>query len=374
MRKMGKKWILVGLLVVVVVIAGIFLTRIDPKKYYTNSFNNMKNYFITNVEAYSKDFTGDFDLKMKTTSLDSYKKLFADTEVSGNYGYSSQNKKLLLNLSSNYQNQKLLSGNVYVANEKEYFRVDDLLDNYYYQNMDKLDSLFNNANVDNNKNIINGLFDGVNNSLKDKYFDITKENKDKVVELKITGDNYKQFVTDLYSNLKGNNNFMNSLASLTGMSTSELSKAFDDDLNNVTSDDVLNIKTYLLNNKIDKISFYLKQNDGEYNIEFDKNNNNLITYNINSNKDNFKVDGNFTVSTTDTGSTLNLTINYDSVTYTLTNIIKYNQTFNAPDVSSAKNINDISESDSEELLNEVYNNINLIKFIQALYSLESDFN
>ena len=38
------------------------------------------------------------------------------------------------------------------------------------------------------------------------------------------------------------------------------------------------------------------------------------------------------------------------------------------------NINDISESDSEELLNEVYNNINLIKFIQALYSLESDFN
>ena len=374
MRKLGKKWILVGLLVVVVVIAGIFLTRIDPKKYYTNSFYNMKNYFITNVEAYSKDFTGDFDLKMKTTSLDSYKKLFADTEVSGNYGYSSQNKKLLLNLSSNYQNQKLLSGNVYVANEKEYFRVDDLLDNYYYQNMDKLDSLFNNANVDNNKNIINGLFDGVNNSLKDKYFDITKENKDKVVELKITGDNYKQFVTDLYNNLKGNNNFMNSLASLTGMSTSELSKAFDDDLNNVTSDDVLNIKTYLLNNKIDKISFYLKQNDGEYNIEFDKNNNNLITYNINSNKDNFKVDGNFTVSTTDTGSTLNLTINYDSVTYTLTNIIKYNQTFNAPDVSSAKNINDISESDSEELLNEVYNNINLIKFIQALYSLESEFN
>ena len=46
MRKLGKKWILVGLLVVAVVIAGIFLTRIDPKKYYTNSFYNMKNYFI----------------------------------------------------------------------------------------------------------------------------------------------------------------------------------------------------------------------------------------------------------------------------------------------------------------------------------------
>ena len=371
MRKLGKKWFLVGLVVVVViaVIAFILLNRIDPKKYYLNSFSNMKNYLIKNTDAYSKDFTGDFDLKMKTTSTDSYKKLFADTEVNGTYGYSSQNKQILLNLDSKYQNAELLSANVFLANNKIYYKSTGLLNNYYYSEMDKYDDLFNNANADNNKNIINGIMDGVNSSLKDSYFDDTKESNEKVVELKISGDNYKQFITDLFNNLKNNADFMKSYASLSGMSNSEITSDFDDTLTKITNDNELNIKTYLLNNKIDKVTLALKQGTDEINIEFNKNTN-LITYNISS-KD-YKADGNLTITSNDNGSGLNLVVNYDGMTYTLTTNVKYNQTFNAPNVSSALNINDITESDSETLLSGIYGNTTLIKFVQALYSLESE--
>ena len=364
---------MVGLVVVVViaVIAFVLLNRIDPKKYYLDSFSNMKNYLIKNTDAYSKDFTGDFDLKMKTTSTDSYKKLFADTEVSGNYGYSSLNKQILLNLDSKYQNAELISANVFLANNKIYYKSTGLLNNYYYSAMDKYDDLFNNANADNNKNIINGIMDGINSSLKDSYFDVTKENNEKVVELKISGDNYKQFITDLFNNLKNNADFMKSYASLSGMSNSEIISDFDDTLTEITNDNELNIKTYLLNNKIDKISLALKQDNDEINLEYNKNTN-LINYNINSND--LKADGNLTITSTDTGSSLNLVVNYDGMSYNLTTNVKYNQTFTAPIISGAQDINDITEDDSETLLSGLYNNQTLLKFVQALYNLESEIS
>ena len=373
MKKLGKKWLLVGLLVIVVigVIAFILLNRIDPKKYYLDSFSNMKNYLIKNTDAYSKDFTGDFDLKMKTTSTDSYKKLFADTEVSGNYGYSSLNKQILLNLDSKYQNAELISANVFLANNKIYYKSTGLLNNYYFSEMDKYDDLFNNANADNNKNIINGIMDGINSSLKDSYFDVTKENNEKVVELKISGDNYKQFITDLFNNLKNNADFMKSYASLSGMTNSEITSDFDNTLTEITNDNELNIKTYLLNNKIDKITLALKQDINEINLEYNKNTN-LITYNISSND--LKADGNLTITSTDTGSSLDLVVNYDGMTYTLTTNVKYNQTFTAPIISGAQDINDITEDDSETLLSGLYNNQTLLKFVQALYNLESEIS
>lgn len=364
---------MVGLVVVVViaVIAFVLLNRIDPKKYYLYSFSNMKNYLIKNTDAYSKDFTGDFDLKMKTTSTDSYKKLFADTEVSENYGYSSLNKQNLLNLDSKYQNAELISANVFLANKKIYYKSTGLLNNYYYSAMDKYDDLFNNANADNNKNIINGIMDGINSSLKDSYFDVTKENNEKVVELKISGDNYKQFITDLFNNLKNNADFMKSYASLSGMSNSEIISDFDSTLTEITNDNELNIKTYLLNNKIDKITLALKQDINEINLEYNKNTN-LINYNINSND--LKADGNLTITSTDTGSSLNLVVNYDGMSYTLTTNVKYNQTFTAPIISGAQDINDITEDDSETLLSGLYNNQTLLKFVQALYNLESEIS
>src|SRR5574344_1235218 len=124
-KKGFNKNILVISLVVVVALAVvlfILFNHVNPRKYYETGLNNLKTSLTTNVNKIKGNYTGVLDLSMATTSKDSVKKILGDIDLNLVYGYDYNNKSIVFNVKSNYQNDKLVNGNIYLANNKVYFR------------------------------------------------------------------------------------------------------------------------------------------------------------------------------------------------------------------------------------------------------------
>ncbi|MBQ3415189.1 MAG: hypothetical protein IJH39_07575 [Clostridia bacterium] len=323
MKKKGKAGLIISIIAIVLVIAllaiGIicFINDNKPNEFY-------KKMIYTNLDEYTSRLNNmDYEtvkanIKLKanveTNSNDIDKKILKiinNTNIELEEQMDFENKKFVVNLDSNYENEKLLTAQVYSDIEKEetYIALKNILDKNIKVNMDEIQGLEyystlkklfeNQVKSDKEKSdlkkSINILKKELGKAVKEEYCSSSKEELEvNNKKIKVTKNTIKmtqkQFNDELYTvinNLKNNKDFMNGFKD-----QDKIREAFDkvtenNQSNYIDEQSTIEINTYTQGfaKDIVKVSFNLNINSEETTLTFVKSDKNrydieLITRNI----------------------------------------------------------------------------------------------
>lgn len=280
--KKKKTGLVVGIIIFIVLLLGggffcykMFFAKNSIEILLDSAFKGLEMY-ITNSDYNS--MTGDFSVSMKFNSTDEETNqvfgIFNKLDLTGSYGVDYDKNIISFDLESNYDDKDLIDMNFYTEYGKGYIYLDGLYDKYIDMPIEGYSEMFN-RDITDSRNIIVGLKKAINESLKDEYFIIEKEDGITKTTLDLTGDNNKNFSKDFTDSLLNNKAYLESYA-----------KVFDKDIEEVKEEikELYEVDTdyegekYILYTKgvqfvkfegiSSNIKFIVNYNKGIYNYEF----------------------------------------------------------------------------------------------------------
>lgn len=280
--KKKKTGLVVGIIIFIVLLLGggffcykMFFAKNSIEILLDSAFKGLEIY-ITNSDYNS--MTGDFSVSMKFNSTDEETNqvfgIFNKLDLTGSYGVDYDKNIISFDLESNYDDKDLIDMNFYTEYGKGYIYLDGLYDKYIDMPIEGYSEMFN-RDITDSRNIIVGLKKAINESLKDEYFIIEKEDGITKTTLDLTGDNNKNFSKDFTDSLLNNKAYLESYA-----------KVFDKDIEEVKEEikELYEVDTdyegekYILYTKgvqfvkfegiSSNIKFIVNYNKGIYNYEF----------------------------------------------------------------------------------------------------------
>ena len=411
MKKKGKAGLIIAIIFVVLLIAllsiGVisFINDSKPDTFY-------KKMVDTNIDKYTsklKDMNYKtakanikLDANINTNSNEIDKKvvnIINKTDIELNAQMDLENKKFIVNLDSNYENENLLTAQAYsdLESEETYVFLQNLLDKYVKVDMNRiqgieyystLNELFENQiKSDKEKSALkksmNILKKELEKVIKKEYCSSSKEeieinnNKVKTTKntIKMTRKQFQEELNTLLNNLKNNKDFMNGFKD-----QEKIRKKFDNILSNqqnVYLDDQstieLNTYTQGFAKEIVKVSFIANNNDEESSFAFvkseqDKYDIELIT------RDRYENENKSIIGTlvfeekneNDGKAKLELDIEkFGKVELSIQYDVKYNEKIDDVDLSNSVELDNLTYSDGRKFL------ANLQK--SKLYGLISQF-
>ncbi len=385
-KKTKQKGLIIGgILLLVVLLLGMIiftLVSVKPKKIFTTSIDKVYSYVKENnntIETTSGKFTFTTDLHSKNTQEEKILDIVNNLILSIHYGVDIDNKKINMDLDSQYKNKELLKANLFVENENAYVFLNDLYSKYIQVPIEGFDEAFATMkNKDDYEIVLKHLKEALNKALKDDYFQ--KEN----TTLAIQGKNIKVTENKLILNEKNtkeiasilsvelnNDEFIKSVSKITTNSEEKIKERL-----NSLQDENKN-----LNSKNFTISIYTKGFQNEFmGIEF-KDEHDAITilkekkenysYLLKTNNETYK--GNVEIKTNKKDIYLKISLDTKEINGSITFDFINDETPNIPniDTSNAVLIDSLKDTDSIEILNNLQKNEGVVEFIQSITSLYS---
>lgn len=163
-----------------------------------------------------------------------------DFSLNSSYVENKKDKKGYINIDSYINNEKFLIIDSLFKDNKAYFKIKDVFDEYYYEDYDFI-SFLNNKSSDDIKYLLNIFKDSaVNNlnkqKLKEESTTIKLDNKDtkvRKISLEITENLVKNILKDSLTEIKNNPKAKGILIENTNMKESNINKLLDEILNNL---------------------------------------------------------------------------------------------------------------------------------------------
>lgn len=385
-KKTKQKGLIIGgILFLVVLLLGMIiftLVSVKPKKIFTTSIDKVYSYVKENnntIETTSGKFTFTTDLHSKNTQEEKILDIVNNLILSIHYAVDIDNKKINMDLDSQYKNKELLKANLFVENENAYVFLNDLYSKYIQVPIEGFDEAFATMkNKDDYEIVLKHLKEALNKALKDDYFQ--KEN----TTLAIQGKNIKVTENKLILNEKNtkeiasilsvelnNDEFIKSVSKITTNSEEKIKERL-----NSLQDENKN-----LNSKNFTISIYTKGFQNEFmGIEF-KDEHDAITilkekkenysYLLKTNNETYK--GNVEIKTNKKDIYLKISLDTKEINGSITFDFVNDETPNIPniDTSNAILIDSLKDTDSIDILNNLQKNEGVVEFIQSIASLYS---
>ena len=351
MKRKSKILIIVVLLLVALSIAGVIIfinmSKVDPKKYYETKMNELSTFLKKEVEKSKQSFSGQLGIKFKNKDI-------SDLGLNINYSYDYERQKEFINYILTTKGKDLVDGNIYIANKKAYLNIKNVVDNYYFIDLEDNKEFLEQSMPQDFISMIQSGLNVLKKTLKDDNYSYVNENKEKKVILKITEDKYIDFVKQLIINLRADQEFVNNCSKVFDKKNSEIKEEITKLIDEDYKPKNIVVTTYLKDKDIDKINIDITGMDINYNMLINKTSNNSysITLKEKIKEEEKVINGMLTVN----NGNLIININYDDVVLNISNNIKYNETLKEPDITSAKDINILTEYDFENIFNTIFSN------------------
>lgn len=281
-------FVIIAIVIIAAIVGGyIFITSSNPQKVFVSQVNKTIDTYKSGLQQKQDKVNTTITLSGKAeaqenSAMQSSLQVLNDAKITLNVQADMNSKKSNVNLDIDYQNEKLLSGNIYYADGDEniYVFVKDLFDKYFKINLNTV--IQDEAQREQIKGLLQGKATGVEkinvskaaeilkneitSKLQGKTF--TKEKIDGLNKntLKLTSIELTQMIKDIATNLKNNQEFLgcfeksNDVASVLDSITSELNKGNPSDKN------VMEISIYtkgFLVQKIQKVEVKLMTGEEE---------------------------------------------------------------------------------------------------------------
>ena len=372
MRNNSKKLIAIILIVTVLIGLGVFLyiyfSKVDPKRYYEGVMNNISSNLKKEVEKTKQNFNGTLYIKYKDDVI-------KETGLNVKYSFDYERQKQQLDLSLLYDNNSI-DGNVFISSNRAYLKLKNVFDNYYYLNIEDYAAYTQQSMPSDFADAVKSGLNVLKQTLKDENYDYISENGEQKVVLKISEDKYVEFVKAYISNLRNNQEFVNNVSKVTEETNTEVRENLNKMLNEEYTPRNITITTYLKNRKAYKVVVSDTKekivntttidiiNDKTYNVEF--------VNKLDDKENKVKV-----IITKDGNNTL-INANYEDKSINISNNIEYGKALEDPNTSNSKDLSTLSDTEQLVLMNKIYTNENIKKFITAvtkeLFSVSGGFD
>lgn len=371
--------------IIIIIVIFILLTILGIGLYF---LSKPKNMLLLSVQKYISDLgTGkdvnsissnynlSFEMKSNDEEMNNLFNIYNNLKLSGLYEIDLNKKIANIEIGSTYKDKTLLNGSIYLEDNNYYLLLEGIYDNYikYPNNKITNNNVSNDVDKKDITNVINGFKNSIKHSIKDEY--LTK-NKEKVtinnkeynlnkITLTIDKNNFKPIMKDIFTYLKNDKNFVNSM---NNNSKEDIVTKIDDILNNL---DKLNEEDILIEIKI---NFYIKSFTNELlKLEIKNNmsgveifNFNMIENNVDmfiKEKDNV-INLKYTKNNNDnivelSNQEVSMKINYNIDT-------KYNKTIINKDVSKSIELDKLTDKEQEEITNKLMSQEGLNEFTKDL--------
>ena len=359
--------ILVLALIGVTSIKFIFENQNPVKALVTNTFE----YLEGNIKDYSQ-VSGTFALKVNGNSNDNdANEIFAmlnKIDLEGTYGVDLDNKIISLDLKSNYDKEKLLNLNLYAENGIGYVYLEDIYDKYIKTDIENYDDMFKKTNKEDYKVILKSMNKAINNSLKDDYFETSKETVDgkKLTKtmLNLNTENQETLKNDILNSLLEDSEFLKSAATITEKTEDEIKENIQDEIDTKVESSGATLTIYTEGNKFVKLELKQESDTMEITKESDK----IYNYSITS--DNETYSGTVKVTKQNENTTVSFSVKDNTNTsyeVTLTTSVQYNKEISKKSIDKSIDYKDLTDEDTSTIYSNILKN-------EGITNLLTDFS
>lgn len=383
MKKNKKKGIIIGGIVVVLLLLigtlTYFLMPIKPKKVFTTAIQEVYEASKSNFNnLFGGKYTFSTDIHSDNKEIEKILEIVNRLNISMDMGVDAKNKKMHIDLDSNYNNKELLKASMDVLDNNAYVFLNDVYNKNLLVPIEEMDEMFSlMENLKDYEIVLKHFKNALNESLKDEYF--TKENKNitlngksvKVTENKLILDekNQKELAYALSDELN-NEEFIESFSRISDMDKEEVKEMLQEMKENVELEDgILYVSIYTkgINNEFAGIEF----KDNKDTISILRNTKTNYSYEIKVEDKDYKGDIEAIIKDND----MNLKVSFDieGISGSVKMDFVENKKVSLPeiDTKNAISIENLSESEAMEILNNLQNKEGIVELIQTITSINS---
>lgn len=374
--KNNKRPILVVIIVLLLCVAlGLggytYFKKSSPKEIFTTSINKVFNSIdLRKISSQKANYKFGLSVNVKTNDI-AFKDLLDivnGISINGNLGIDSSNKEALLKIETKYNSKDLLSGNVYISNNKGYLYLNNLFNKYISTDEIDVDDLFvQNTNVDAYEKVIKSVKVAINNSLKDEYFSKEKEGDLTKYIFDLSALNSKKIVESIVFELKDNSDFIQGMKDALEISKDDVLEMLDSLKEDILEDGYdYKIVAYAKGTKFEKLEITsnskkdvkvvitLNENK-KYTISLHEDENTKYEFSVTVDK---QTDGtNYIIETDIEGINLKVNVFYG---------VKYNEDIEKVNITNSVDVNDLTSNDLETIMENISENETLQELIDAI--------
>lgn len=382
-KKNKKKGLIIGgIVVVLLLLVGTltyFLMPVKPKKVFTTAIQEV-------YEASKSNFNGIFggkytfvtDIHSQKENEEKILEIINNLKISMDYGMDAKSKKMHITLDGDYKDKELLQATIDVQESNAYVFLQDIYSKNLLVPIEGMDEIFKMLEKMNEYEVIlKHVKNALDKSLKEEYFSkenatITLNGKSvKVTENKLILDekNQKELAYSLSDELN-NEEFIESFSRISEMDKEEVKEMLKDMKENVELEDgtlYVSIYTKGINNEFAGIEF----KDNKDTISILKNTETNYSYEIKVDDKNYKGDVDIKIKDKD----VNMKVSFDieGISGSVTMNFVENKKVSLPeiDTTNAIPVENLSESEAMEILNNLQNKEGIIELMQTITSLSS---
>ena len=247
------------LVAVIGVIIYLYFSNGCAKDIYFDAIDNVKDALVENtVDSKVYEIKGNMDIEMSSnnTADDSQSLINIINNLDITYGmeFDVKNQKENIDLGLLYKDSKVADVSLNVLNDSIFVNLGSLYDKSIKVDSEELGQVWQSANYDDTKTLINELSEVLKNNLKDEYFTQNKEtikinNKDVKTNkyvLNIEGKEIYEFENGVIEDIKKNDKLVKILANMLYISSDEVIDELDAIQSDLEKDEdaVIRIETY----------------------------------------------------------------------------------------------------------------------------------
>ncbi len=384
-KKINKKGLIIGgIVVVLLLLIGVltyFLMPTKPKKIFTTAIEKVYDTAKENSQVddlLTGKFTLSTDLHSNKAEEEKVLDILNNLKISMDYGMDAKSKKMHIALDSDYKEKELLNASIDVLNNQAYVFLQDIYSKNLIVPIDGIDEMFNTLeNVKEYEVILKHMKNALEKSFKEEYFSkesttITIEDKKvKVTDNKLTLNekNVKE-IANVLSDELNNEEFIESFAKIANVTKEEVKDMLADLKNEEVDleDGTLYVSIYTKGLQNTFVGITFKDESDEISIY--KNSKTNYSYEIKIDNKNYK--GEAEVKTEKKDIYMKVSFDIEGISGFVTFDFKENNaTLPDVDTTNAISIEDLSENEASEILNNLQQKEGIIELIQAFSNLNA---
>ena len=388
--------IIIAVVLVLIALGGWLIMYNRPQKIFKKAIENGFDYLIENVKKNNKynvisgNSSISYELSSDDNTVKSLIESFNGITIDYNYAFDYKNKLMNIEVNSNYNSEKLINMSAYFENGKSYILLKDIYEKYIVSDIDNYQEIFNfNENNKDIEVILNSLKKALNKSIKNEDFIKTNETikvNDEDVKVKsnsliLTNENFNRIAKSMLTQLKNDKNFINAVNKLSNDDTIDIKADLDSALENlgeVDSNDDSMVKFTIYTKgmlkefvgfnfevKDETVSLFSIIKTGENTYSFMSKEDNKVAFSgtIKSDINENSKGGNANVELLlNVPNTIVAKINSKST-------VKYNETFNKPNVTNSVNIEQLTPEENNIISTRLLSNPGMSKLITNIQAL-----
>ncbi len=379
------------LLAIAVIIFYIFNNSSSPDKIFKSYIDSYKEAFlnaedISDAKFIESNSSLDVELNLMDGLIDeNLLKLINDLKLDMNVQVDLEKNEMGYKLNATKNSNKVVDLEAYLVGNKMYAKLNGLLDKIVYTDVEEF-SLNYSKFTDTEKTFVVSILDALSNSLEPGYFTQEKIDGEKKNILSLNDEKIKAIITEVFTNLKNDEEFCDAASEIFEISKDELKSSLEEAISGINrekileEDQTIEIALFTKGMKDDLTRAVVEfKNDTTVglNVTMDIINDNQIDYSISVAGE--KVTGSI-ICDSKSMEDIDLTISFKYGEYVDAKVImnygysvdKQSGVSVPSDLSSAVEINSITQKDMQDFLTNVQKNEDLMDVVNTVSELVGD--